>query len=29
MQIESRIDQDTEISQKLTLWGQSGSVMEI
>ena len=25
MQIESRIDQDTEISQKLTLWGQSGS----
>ncbi|MCP4051344.1 MAG: UPF0182 family protein [bacterium] len=25
MQIESRIDQDTEISQKLTLWGQAGS----
>ncbi len=25
MQIESRIDQDTEISQKLTLWGQVGS----
>ena len=25
MQIESRIDQDTEISQKLTLWGQKGS----
>lgn len=25
MQIESRIDQDTEISQKLTLWGQMGS----
>ena len=24
-QIESRIDQDTEISQKLTLWGQVGS----
>lgn len=24
-QIESRIDQDTEISQQLTLWGQSGS----
>ncbi len=25
MQIESRIDQDTEISQQLTLWGQLGS----
>ncbi|NQY74206.1 MAG: UPF0182 family protein, partial [Candidatus Margulisbacteria bacterium] len=25
MQIESRIDQDTDISQKLTLWGQMGS----
>ena len=25
MQIESRIDQDPDISQKLTLWGQSGS----
>ena len=25
MQIESRIDQDTEISQSLTLWGQAGS----
>lgn len=25
MQIESRIDQDTTISQKLTLWGQMGS----
>ena len=25
MQIESRIDQDTDISQKLTLWGQLGS----
>lgn len=25
VQIDSRIDQDTEISQKLTLWGQSGS----
>eukprot|EP01047_Picozoa_sp_COSAG01_P006077 COSAG01_NODE_216_length_21695_cov_83.368772_15_plen_919_part_00 len=25
MQIESRIDQDTDISQKLTLWGQVGS----
>jgi len=25
MQIESRIDQDTEISQQLTLWGQMGS----
>lgn len=25
MQIEARIDQNTEISQKLTLWGQSGS----
>jgi len=25
MQIESRIDQDTEISQLLTLWGQKGS----
>ena len=25
MQIESRIDQDPEISQKLTLWGQAGS----
>jgi uncharacterized membrane protein (UPF0182 family) len=25
MQIESRIDQNTEISQKLTLWGQKGS----
>ena len=25
LQIESRIDQDTEISQKLTLWGQKGS----
>jgi uncharacterized protein len=25
MQIESRVDQDTEISQKLTLWGQVGS----
>ncbi len=25
MQIESRIDQDTEISQNLTLWGQVGS----
>ena len=24
-QIESRIDQDTDISQQLTLWGQSGS----
>ena len=24
-QIEARIDQDTEISQKLTLWGQAGS----
>jgi len=24
-QIEARIDQDTEISQQLTLWGQSGS----
>lgn len=25
MQIEARIDQDTEISQKITLWSQSGS----
>ena len=25
MQIEARIDQDTEISQRLTLWGQQGS----
>ncbi len=25
MQIEARIDQDTEISQKITLWGQAGS----
>ena len=25
MQIESRIDQDTDISAKLTLWGQAGS----
>lgn len=25
VQLESRIDQDTEISQKLTLWGQLGS----
>lgn len=25
MQIESRIDQDTEISKQLTLWGQKGS----
>ncbi len=25
MQIESRIDQDTEISQRITLWSQSGS----
>jgi uncharacterized membrane protein (UPF0182 family) len=25
MQIEARIDQDTEISQKITLWDQSGS----
>lgn len=25
LQIESRIDQDTQISQKLTLWGQVGS----
>lgn len=25
MQIESRVDQDTEISQSLTLWGQVGS----
>ena len=25
MQIESRIDQNTDISQKLTLWGQVGS----
>jgi len=25
MQVESRIDQHTEISQKLTLWGQKGS----
>ena len=25
MQIEARIDQDTEISQLLTLWGQQGS----
>lgn len=25
MQIEARVDQDTEISQKITLWSQSGS----
>jgi uncharacterized membrane protein (UPF0182 family) len=27
MQIESRIDQDTEISKQLTLWGQKGSTV--
>lgn len=27
MQIESRIDQDTQISQMLTLWGQKGSTV--
>ena len=29
MQIESRIDQNTEISQLFTLWGQKGSVTGI
>jgi len=27
MQIEARIDQDSEISQQLTLWGQKGSTV--
>jgi len=27
MQIEARIDQDSEISQQLTLWGQRGSTV--